>query len=54
LYGAGMIENYLSGLFWELFMKIPEIQNGLRKPGFCGNYFKIKPVQFIPARIEFD
>jgi hypothetical protein len=29
-----MIENYRSGLIWKLFMKIPEIQNGLRKLGF--------------------
>ena len=29
-----MIENYRSGLFWKLFMGIPEIQNGLKKLGF--------------------
>ena len=29
-----MIENHRSGLLWNLFMKIPEIQNGLRKLGF--------------------
>ncbi|MEO8721700.1 MAG: glucoamylase family protein [Ginsengibacter sp.] len=29
-----MIENYRSGLFWKLFMQIPEIQNGLRRLGF--------------------
>jgi hypothetical protein len=29
-----MIENYRSGLFWKLFMHIPEIQNGLKKLGF--------------------
>jgi hypothetical protein len=29
-----MIENYRSGLLWDLFMSIPEIQAGLRKLGF--------------------
>ncbi|MBA4850616.1 glucoamylase family protein [Emticicia sp. BO119] len=29
-----MIENYRSGLFWKLFMGIPEIQQGLKKLGF--------------------
>lgn len=29
-----MIENYRSGLIWNLFMKIPEIQNGLKRLGF--------------------
>lgn len=29
-----MIENYRSGLFWNLFMNIPEIRDGLRKLGF--------------------
>ena len=29
-----MIENYRSGLLWKLFMKNPDIQNGLRKLGF--------------------
>jgi hypothetical protein len=29
-----MIENHRSGLFWKLFMKIPEIQDGLKKLGF--------------------
>jgi hypothetical protein len=26
-----MIENYRSGLIWNLFMQIPEIRNGLKK-----------------------
>jgi hypothetical protein len=26
-----MIENYRSGLIWELFMSAPEIQKGLEK-----------------------
>lgn len=25
-----MIENYRTGLLWKLFMKIPDIQNGLK------------------------
>lgn len=29
-----MIENYRSGLFWKLFMEIPEIQKGLKRLGF--------------------
>jgi hypothetical protein len=29
-----MIENYRSGLLWNLFMKIPEIQDGLKKLDF--------------------
>ncbi len=35
-----MIENYRSGLLWKLFMKIPEVQNGLKKLGFSSDYFK--------------
>ncbi len=33
-----MIENYRSGLLWKLFMKIPDIQNGLKKLGFSSPY----------------
>ena len=29
-----MMENYRSGLLWNLFMSSPEVQNGLRKLGF--------------------
>jgi hypothetical protein len=29
-----MIENYRSGLLWNLFMSIPEVQAGLKKLGF--------------------
>jgi hypothetical protein len=29
-----MIENYRTGLIWELFMQIPDIQGGLKKLGF--------------------
>lgn len=29
-----MMENHRSGLLWKLFMRIPEIQQGLRKLGF--------------------
>ena len=35
-----MIENYRSGLIWNLFMKIPEIQNGLKTLGFQNPYMK--------------
>lgn len=34
-----MIENYRSGLLWNLFMKIPDVQNGLKKLGFKSQYF---------------
>ncbi len=30
----GMIENYRTGLLWDLFMAIPEVQMGLTKLGF--------------------
>jgi hypothetical protein len=29
-----MIENYRTGLLWDLFMKCPDVQNGLKKLGF--------------------
>jgi hypothetical protein len=29
-----MIENYRTGLFWDLFMSCPEAQEGLKKLGF--------------------
>jgi hypothetical protein len=32
-----MIENYRTGLLWELFMSCPEIKNGLDKLGFTTN-----------------
>ena len=35
-----MIENYRSGLLWELFMSCPEIQQGLKKLDFQSRYFK--------------
>ena len=33
-----MIENYRSGLIWDLFMAVPEVQEGLRKLGFSSPY----------------
>jgi hypothetical protein len=35
-----MIENYRTGLLWNLFMKIPDVQNGLKKLGFISPRFK--------------
>lgn len=35
-----MIENHRSGLLWNLFMEIPEIQEGLKKLGFESPKFK--------------
>ncbi|KAF0129542.1 MAG: hypothetical protein FD155_2465 [Bacteroidetes bacterium] len=35
-----MIENYRTGLIWELFMQIPDIQKGLTKLGFQSPYIK--------------
>lgn len=29
-----MIENYRTGMLWNLFMSVPEIQQGLEKLGF--------------------
>jgi hypothetical protein len=34
-----MIENYRSGLLWNLFMNIPEVQNGMKQLGFSSPYF---------------
>lgn len=31
-----MIENYRTGLLWNLFMSCPEVKNGLQKLGFTG------------------
>ena len=35
-----MIENYRSGLLWNLFMSVPEIQNGLKRFGFSSPWIK--------------
>ena len=35
---VNMIENYRSGLIWKLFMRIPEVQSGLRALGFSSPY----------------
>ncbi|MDY7394328.1 glucoamylase family protein [Aureibaculum sp. 2210JD6-5] len=35
-----MIENYRSGLLWNLFMKNKDLQNGLKKLGFTSPYFQ--------------
>jgi len=32
-----MIENYRSGLMWELFMSCPEVRTGLQRLGFAAN-----------------
>jgi hypothetical protein len=34
-----MIENYRSGLLWNLFMSCPEIQKGLQTLGFTSPHF---------------
>jgi hypothetical protein len=39
---VAMIENYRSGLLWNLFMSCPEIQNGLQKLGFESPWLKQK------------
>ncbi|MFY7651531.1 MAG: glucoamylase family protein [Chitinophagaceae bacterium] len=33
-----MIENYRSGLLWQLFISCPEVKNGLKKLGFSSPY----------------
>jgi hypothetical protein len=35
-----MIENYRTGLIWNLFMNIPDVQAGLKKLGFKSPRFK--------------
>jgi hypothetical protein len=35
-----MIENYRTGLLWNLFMSCPEVQGGLKKLGFQSPYLK--------------
>lgn len=35
-----MIENYRSGMFWDLFMNREDVQNGLKTLGFKSTYFK--------------
>jgi hypothetical protein len=35
-----MMENYRSGLLWNLFMSCPEVQAGLKKLGFSSVHFK--------------
>ncbi|HCQ76776.1 MAG TPA: hypothetical protein DIV44_08225, partial [Leeuwenhoekiella sp.] len=35
-----MIENYRSGLLWDLFMKNEDVLNGLQKLGFSSPYLK--------------
>jgi hypothetical protein len=37
---VGMIENYRSGLLWNLFMSCPEVQSGLKKLGFTSQRLK--------------
>jgi len=37
-----MIENYRSGLLWDLFMSAPEVQNGLKDLGFDFEESKLK------------
>lgn len=39
---AVMIENYRSGLLWELFMSHPDVQRGLRRLGFGSPHLKDK------------
>jgi hypothetical protein len=34
-----MIENYRSGLLWNLFMSCPEVQQGMKKLGFTSPHF---------------
>src|SRR6185312_6122132 len=34
-----MIENYRSGMLWNLFMSCPEVQNGMRSLGFSSPHF---------------
>ena len=35
-----MLENYRTGLMWNIFMKIPEVQRGLKKLGFSSPFIQ--------------
>lgn len=35
-----MMEDYRTGLLWNVFMSCPEVQAGLKKLGFQSPYFK--------------
>jgi hypothetical protein len=37
-----MIENYRTGLLWNLFMKIPDVQGGLKRLGFSSSKWALK------------
>ncbi|MGD9658516.1 MAG: glucoamylase family protein [Methylocystis sp.] len=37
---VAMIENYRSGLLWNLFMRDPDVQAGLRRLGFRSPHLK--------------
>src|SRR5208283_772247 len=37
---VAMIENYRSGLLWNLFMKDPDVATGLRRLGFVSPHLK--------------
>jgi hypothetical protein len=39
-----MIENYRTGLLWQLLMSCPEIQAGLRRLGFESPHLAATPV----------
>jgi hypothetical protein len=34
-----MIENYRTGLIWNLFMGVPEIREGMKRLGFKSPHF---------------
>jgi hypothetical protein len=38
-----MIENYLTGLFWELMRRCPYLTTGLRRAGFSGGWLTREP-----------
>ncbi len=42
-----MIENYRSGLLWDLFMSCPEVQAGLTKFGFTSPYITAKSMNAV-------
>ncbi len=49
---VGMIENYRSGLLWNLFMQNPEIQPALDSIGFQPDASGVAPV--FPEKKDFD
>ena len=40
-----MIENYKSGLIWDIMKRCPHIINGLQRAGFSGGWLDLIPTK---------